>query len=113
MATFSLSFKFKSPEGIDESKFDPKEQETAAVVATWPVLSCQQYEVDTLVAANTDFNMTVKIIDRASKVEIDDLMAAVGAVSLIWSVYCRILEGRNKKSIFSLLKSFWLYTLRY
>ena len=84
LATFSLSFKFKTPEGIDESKFDPKEQETAAITATLPVLSCKQYGSEITVASNTGFDMTVTIVDQISKVQIADLAAAVGSVSIIY-----------------------------
>lgn len=80
LSTFSLSFKFKSPEGINETKFDPKEQKTPPITATLPVLSCQQYESDIIVAENTNFNITVKIIDKVSKLKVENISWAVSLI---------------------------------
>ena len=83
LTTFSLSFKFSTPTGVDGAGFDPQEQETSSITSRLPVLACQQYDDEIVVSANADFSITVKIVDKISKVQVEDLNAAVGAVSRI------------------------------
>lgn len=44
LTTFSLSFKFSTPTGVDGAGFDPQEQETSSITSRLPVLACQQYD---------------------------------------------------------------------
>lgn len=76
-STFTLSFKFKSPEGVNASEFDPKELTTSPITATLPVLSCQQFENDITAAANANFDITVKIVDKVSKLQVENISWAV------------------------------------
>ena len=80
ISTFTISYKFKTPEGINNSKFDPKELETPAVKSNLPVLSCQQYGNEVTAAANDLFNMTINIIDKQSKVKVDNISWAVSYI---------------------------------
>lgn len=80
-STFTLSFKFKSPEGVNASEFDPKELTTPPITATLPVLSCQQSESDITVAANSNFDITVKIVDKVSKLQVENISWAVSLLA--------------------------------
>ena len=82
VSTFSISYKFKTPTGINETKFDPKEQATPEVSASLPVLSCTQYESDITVASNSYFNITIKIVDKVSKLQVENISWAVSYIKL-------------------------------
>ena len=77
ISTFTISYKFKTPEGVNSSKFDPKELQTPAVTSSLPVLSCKQYGNELAIAANTPFNMTINIVDKLSEVKVDNISWAV------------------------------------
>lgn len=77
VTTFAITYSFKLPEGLNASRFDPKLVPTEPVSASKPLLSCKQYESDIVTDANAGFNLTVKIIDKVSKLQVENISWAV------------------------------------
>lgn len=95
ISTFTISYKFKTPEGVNSSKFDPKELQTPAVTSSLPVLSCKQYGNEVAVSANTPFNMTINIVDKLSEVKVENISWA----NYVWQAEVQLHElGYHKAS---------------
>ncbi len=80
ISTFTLTYSFKLPEGLNASKFDPKLVETAAVQAGKPLLACKQHETAVTAAENGYFNVTVVIVDSQTKNQIENISWAVSGL---------------------------------
>ena len=90
VTTFSLSYKFKTPEGVNDTKFDPGEKKTPPVSASLPELFCQQYNSDVVIGPNKKFNMIVSIVDKGSKNKIENISWAVSIFYNNFQLYIKI-----------------------
>ena len=72
-SSFSLSFSFKTPEGVNETKFDPQVLPPVQLEAKDPILSCSQYNLDLSIEQNENFNLTVSIIDKTTKLKVENI----------------------------------------
>lgn len=70
---FGLSFSFKTPEGVNASKFDPQVQPPVVLKAEKPTLSCKQETSEISVEQNTNFNLEFLVVDKASKTKVSDI----------------------------------------
>lgn len=65
-----ISFRFKLPEGLNSSKFNPGAISLKPVTSTNPRLSCTQSGPEIEVEKNARFSVSVNIIDEVSKIAI-------------------------------------------
>ena len=83
ISTFSLTYSFKLPEGLNASRFDPKVVQTAPVEAGKPILACKQHETTVTAEENGYFNVTVVIVDKQTKNQIENISWAVSNLYLL------------------------------
>ena len=72
-SNFALSYSFKTPEGVNSTKFDPQVQPPAQLEAKDPILSCAQFNSDLNIEQNQAFNLQVSIIDKSTKLKVENI----------------------------------------
>lgn len=82
-----ISFEFKSPQGVNTSKFDTSEVVLPPKKSSYPSLSCQQLDAGIKVTENTFFNITLGIVDKKSKLLMPNINWNVYKIYIIFSYW--------------------------
>ena len=70
---FGLSFSFKTPEGVDDSKFDPQVQPPVVLKSEKPTLTCLQDTNEISVEQDTQFTLDFTVVDKTTKTKVADI----------------------------------------
>jgi hypothetical protein len=71
--SFVVAYRFDTPQGVNETMFDPGDVVTDPISSTLPKLSCMQTGEALEVDANSTFSMTISIVDKVSGLKIPDV----------------------------------------
>ena len=70
---FGLSFSFKTPESVDDSKFDPQVQPPVVLKSEKPTLTCLQDTNEISVEQDTQFTLDFTVVDKTTKTKVADI----------------------------------------
>ena len=77
-----ISFAFKTPQGVNISKFNSSEVELPPKRSSYPSLSCKQLDSEISVNENAYFNITLGIVDKKSKLVMPNINWNVNKIDI-------------------------------
>lgn len=71
--TIVIGYSLKQPQGVNSSLFDPLPIRASPLNVTKPDLTCMHFESSVLTVENTNFNLSISIVDKYTKIKLANI----------------------------------------